>query len=92
MRAPIVRGGDQLSVRIDARLIGGSPDSMILEVFAGSHLLGTWSPGAQRNWQTFSLEDKIWPADADLVVVVRATRSTDDNNRVVLDRARLAWK
>jgi len=90
--APIVPGGPEVTVHLDARFIPNLPGPpVVLEVRAGSRLLGTVKMPRDREWVHATIGPARWPPGTRLVVVA-GERRPGNVNGVILDRAVLDWK
>jgi hypothetical protein len=90
--APIVPGGAEVTVHLDARFIPNLPGPpVVLRVLAGNRLLGTVELPQDREWVHATLGPARWPPGTRLVVVAGDKRPGDANG-VILDRAVLDWQ
>ena len=91
-RAPVVPGGDEVVVRLEAQRIDNVPERPVaLEVRAGDRLLATWSIAGPRIWEEAELGPFAWPAGEPLVLVARPAPPGQVNG-VIVDRVELDWR
>ena len=92
LEAPVAAGGDRVVVRLEAQRIDNVAERPVeLEVRAGERLLGTWTVGGPRTWESAELGPFAWPAGEPLVVAAMYG-APGRLNGVVLDRAELDWR
>ena len=93
VEAPIVAGGDRVSIEIDLRRSGGSAKAAEIVVRSGLHDLGTWPLAVEKGWQTIAIEPTTWPAAAkNLSFEIRVRETSRPALKVILDRARFSWQ
>lgn len=90
--APVVAGGQRVSIEIDLQRLGRSLDAGEVVILAGSHRLGVWPLAAERGWQTVTVDSLEWPSGFDFIVEVTERGSVDSGGEVILDRARFVWE
>jgi hypothetical protein len=92
VEAPVIAGGQQVSIQLDIRSAGGSANTATVVVHAGALHLGTWPLGTERGWQTLVINASDWPVDAGLRLELGSAEASPGSAEVILDRARLFWQ
>ncbi|HLX07139.1 MAG TPA: hypothetical protein VKY89_04680, partial [Thermoanaerobaculia bacterium] len=92
VRAPVVAGGRQVRLKLEAELIRNQPVPFEVEIAAGDRLLAIWTPVRDRAWEELSLGPFEWSPGAPLVLTAHGPHPPGALNGAVLDRIELAWE
>lgn len=97
LSAPVVPGGEAVTLVIHGQPIRNHPGSLNLEIRAGEKLLTVWGPGGDRQWGAVQLGPYAWPRGEALNLTVRGAAAPPEStpaplpNGLVLDRVELLW-
>ena len=93
VRAPVVAGGEQVSITLELRFRHRHETPLVVSVSAGDEVLAERALVALRNWQILEFEHLDWIEDSPLVLNFEAPSSpaTSAAGTVILDRVRLHW-
>jgi hypothetical protein len=68
LRAPVERGGEKVTIELQAELVRNQPVAFHLDIRSGDRLLAVWTPGRNRVWETVTLGPFEWPDGEPLVL------------------------
>ena len=89
---PVVAGGAEVSIEIDALYDATHSGVTRLRLHAGDEVLEVRELGSPREWTTLSFGPHPWPKGAPLVLIVEAEGPKNRQlSSVILDRARFSW-
>lgn len=92
LEAPVVAGGDLLSLRLDVKLVDNVPGRPVkLALYSGDRLVHTWTTPTHGEWSVAELGPLPWTAGEPLRVRVLRTHNGRPNG-VILDGADLTWR
>ncbi len=90
--APVVAGGDQAHVTVDARLMANVPGRTVeLRLLAGDEILGRWTSPTGEEWTTVEFGPLDWPEGEPLVLEVGQPRR-HPINALIVDRVDFEWR
>jgi len=91
--APVVAGGEGLTLALEAYFARHHPGPLALELSAGGRPLATLELTTAEAWERYQLGDLPWPEGANsLTVRVVPTGHPGRPNGVALDRLELRWR
>jgi hypothetical protein len=91
-RAPVVPGGKRVRLDLAAEFIRNQRVPFTIELRAGSHTLGYWTPTQERVWKTIHCGPVDWPAGAPLVLAAHGAAPPGAENGALIDRVDFHWE